>query len=121
MYLLIDECCAKCLARHAAALGHVAQLSRDIGSLGLGASDRDIFDFARRNRAVIVTGNISDFVALGRRHSHPGMIFLPCVRPRVQTHLLRRALVDVAEAVYSGMLDNMFLDVSAEGRVIGFR
>jgi predicted nuclease of predicted toxin-antitoxin system len=75
MYLLIDECCGKALVSISHRLGHTAQRTREIGELGSGADDRRIFEFARRNGAVFVTINRTDYVALAAYgRPHPGAI-----------------------------------------------
>lgn len=80
MYLLIDECCADGLATVARKAGHTAQLTKQVGELGRGATDEDIFAFARRHDAVLVTINAADFRDLARHRSHAGVVLLPSVR-----------------------------------------
>jgi predicted nuclease of predicted toxin-antitoxin system len=80
MYLLIDECCGEALVSISHRLGHTAQRTREIGELGSGADDRRIFEFARRNGAVFVTINRTDYVTLAAYgRPHPGVIILPPV------------------------------------------
>lgn len=93
MYLLIDECCGKSLVGVAEAAGHRAQRTVEVAALGRGAADVDIFAFARRHDAVLVTINQGDFVSLATRVSdHPGLILLPSVRGQTLGRMLRIAL-----------------------------
>ena len=77
MYLLFDECCATALVKFAEALGHTAQRSVDVAGLGRGASDDDVFAFARQGGAIVVTVNRSDFVVLAAVQDHPGVLLIP--------------------------------------------
>lgn len=78
MFLLLDECCAKSLIRVAEQEGHTAQRTTDVGELGPAATDHDIFLFARRSGAVLVTINAGDFLRLSKPHSdHCGLLLLP--------------------------------------------
>jgi predicted nuclease of predicted toxin-antitoxin system len=120
MYLLIDECCGKALVAVAHRLGHTAQRSRDVAALGSGADDRTIFEFARRNEAVFVTINRTDYVALAAYgRNHPGVIVLPSVAGRELARLFR-IVVPVAETVFhSG--GNMFVEIDARRRITSYR
>ena len=120
MYLLIDECCAKCLVRCCEQLGHTAQRTVNVRVLGKGATDSEIFDFCVRNEAVLVTENARDFIVLGRRRKHPGMIFVPAVQPREQASLLRVALREVASKVFNDHFSNIFIEATEDGRVVSF-
>ena len=120
MYLLIDECCGKALVSISHRLGHTAQRTREIGELGSGADDRRIFEFARRNGAVFVTINRTDYVTLAAYgRPHPGVIILPSVAGRELARLFRRVL-PVAERVF-GSGESMFVEIDARERITSFR
>jgi predicted nuclease of predicted toxin-antitoxin system len=120
MYLLIDECCGKALVGVAHRLGHTAQRTREVAVLGGGADDRTIFDFARRNEAVFVTINRTDYVALaGHGRPHPGVIILPSVAGRELARLYR-CVLPVAERVFARS-ENMFVEIDRRGRITSFR
>ena len=118
MYLLIDECCGKSLVTAAESLGHTAQRTRDVATLGPGAADRDIFAFARANGAVFV--NRGDFLDLARhgRDPHPGVIVLPSVRGHELARLFRTVL-PVAERIMA-KTSSMFVEIEPRGRVSSF-
>ncbi len=120
MFLLVDECCAKCLVRSCITLGHTAQRTVHVRGLGTGAPDHAIYTFAATGSAVIVTENIRDFVALGRKNGHPGMIFLPSVRPRVQARILRDVIRLVAMPVFKGTFPGRFIEAASDGRIVSF-
>jgi predicted nuclease of predicted toxin-antitoxin system len=120
MYLLIDECCGKVLVSIAEALGHTAQLTKQVAGLGRGAEDRIIFDFARRHDAIFVTINRGDFIALASHgREHPGVIVLPSVMGRELGRLFR-AVLPVAERVFQ-RAPNMFVEIDERGRVISWQ
>jgi predicted nuclease of predicted toxin-antitoxin system len=120
MYLLIDECCGKALVTVAHRLGHTAQRTREVAVLGSGADDRLIFDFARRNEAVFVTINRTDYVALAAYgRPHPGVIVLPSAAGRELARLFRRVL-PVAERIFA-RAENMFVEIDRRGRITSFR
>jgi predicted nuclease of predicted toxin-antitoxin system len=121
MYLLVDECCPKCLLRCCSALGHTAQRSVEVHALGKGASDLEIFRFAVRNGAVLVTENNEDFIALGRGRRHPGMILLPAVKPRAQARLLRDIITKVAMPIFHGSFPSRFIEGLSDGSIVSFR
>jgi predicted nuclease of predicted toxin-antitoxin system len=118
MYLLIDECCGKALVRVAEAAGHTAQRTRDIGQLGQGATDRDIFDFACRNGAVIVTSNHRDFEALAAEQAHPGMIFVPQTLGSELARLFRDVLPTAEQVIASG--SGQIVEIEEDGRIVSF-
>jgi len=97
MYLLIDECCGKKLKPLAEDQGHAAQRSIEVGELGQGASDADIFTFAAAKGAVVVTINQGDFLALAEQaNSRPGLLFLPSLRGAELAKLFKTALPALA-------------------------
>jgi len=87
MYLLIDECCGKRLKPLAEDEGHAAQRSIEVGELGRGASDADIFAFAAAKGAVVVTINQGDFLALAKHAT-----LRPSLRGGELARLFRAAL-----------------------------
>lgn len=116
MYLIIDECCGKKLREVAANLGHAAQRSIEIEQLGRGAADADIFAFAVVNRAVVVTINQGDFLALAKQSSaRPGLILLPSLPGSELAKLFRATLPELA-AAFSVAADAM-MQVSADGKI----
>ncbi|MGC2201718.1 MAG: DUF5615 family PIN-like protein [Stellaceae bacterium] len=116
MYLLVDECCGKSLVAVAQREGHVAQRSIEIGELGRGASDANIFAFARANGAVIVTINQGDFIDLAARASdRPGIILLPPARGLVLAKLFGTALR--AAAVVFEAHPNALVQIGAAGQI----
>lgn len=120
MYLLIDECCGKALVKVAEEAGHTAQRTREVGNLGPGAADRDIFDFALATGAVFVTINRADFVdlaAYGREH--PGVIVLPSVLSQDLVRLFRMVM-PVAERVVDANR-SMFVEIDAAGLIRSFQ
>lgn len=97
MFLLIDECCAQALAAAADGLGHAAQRTVEAPELGRAASDADIFGYAARAGAVVVTVNQGDFIRLAERFTPScGLILMPALRGRDQVRLFRAALGEVA-------------------------
>lgn len=63
------------------------QRSVDAAALGRGATDEEVFAFARQSGAVMVTVNRSDFIDIAASHSHPGVLLIPSLpnkrlRPR---------------------------------------
>jgi predicted nuclease of predicted toxin-antitoxin system len=117
MFLLLDENIAACAA--AGGTLYTAQRSVEIRALGRGASDPDIYDFARQHNAVLVTQNRDDFAALAIRHGPVPVIVLPSVAPRMQ-HAMLRHVVPIAEAVFASDADR-FVEVFSDGRVESFR
>ena len=120
MYLLVDECCAKSLVQCCEDLGHVAQRSIHVQGLGVGASDSAIFTFVLENKAILITENITDFMALGRGQPHAGMIFLPSVRPTAQRRLLREIIERVAMPIFGGVFPGRFIQAEPNGIIISF-
>lgn len=119
MYLLIDECCGKALVRVAEDLGHTAQRTRDIAELGQGAADWEIFRFARKAGAILVTANCRDFEALASHEApHPGMIFVPPILGGELARLFRIA-VPIAETIFDGS-ENQVVEVQESGRIFSF-
>jgi predicted nuclease of predicted toxin-antitoxin system len=120
MYLLIDECCGKALVTVAHRLGHTAQRTSNVRVLGRGAEDRTIFAFARRQGAVFVTINRTDYVALAAYGPpHPGVILLPSVAGRELARLFRIVLPVAERVIESG--ENMFVEIDARAGVTSFR
>ena len=120
MYLLIDECCGKALVKAAEEFGHTAQRTREVVSLGPGAADRDIFEFARATGAVFVTINRADFVdlaAYGREH--PGVIVLPSVLGQDLVRLFRMVLPSAERVTDANR--SMFVEIDAAGHKQSFR
>ncbi|SFL80889.1 DUF5615 family PIN-like protein [Methylobacterium pseudosasicola] len=100
MYLLLDECCPKSLVGIADGLGHTAQRTLAIAELGRQATDAAIFAFACEARAVVVTVNAGDFLALAARvPDHPGLILLPSSPPGETGRLFRKALRAAEDAL----------------------
>lgn len=121
MYLLIDECCGKGLVSVAESLGHTAQRTREIGALGPGAPDRDIFAFARASGAVFVTINRADFADLARYgpEPHPGVIVLPSALGQELARLFR-AVLPVAERAVTATA-GLFVEIDRRGRITTYR
>ncbi len=119
MYLLIDECCGKALVRVAEAAGHTAQRTREIHELGQGATDRDIFDFACRNGAVVVTSNHRDFEALASGQVHPGLIFVPQTIGSELSRLFKEVLPIADKVIGSGA--GQMVEIEEDGRIVSFR
>lgn len=120
MYLLIDECCGKALLKAAEELGHTAQRTREVVSLGPGAADRDIFELAREAGAVFVTINRADFVdlaAYGREH--PGVIVLPSVLGQDLVRLFRMVLPNTERVMDANR--SMFVEIDAGGKMKSFQ
>lgn len=93
MYLLLDECCGKRLKPLAEDEGHAAQRSIEVGELGQGASDADIFAFAAAKGAVVVTINQGDFLVLAQHATlRPGLLLLPSLRGSELAKLFKAAL-----------------------------
>ena len=100
MYLLLDECCPKSLVGIADGHGHTAQRTLAIAALGRQATDAAIFAFAREVRAVVVTVNAGDFLALAARApDHPGLILLPSLPPGETGLLFKKAIRAADEAL----------------------
>jgi|GEM_PF-2482149 len=118
MYLLLDECCGKALVRFAEALGHTAQRSVDAGALGMGATDEEVFAFARQAGAVVVTINRADFIDIAARHSHPGILLIPSL-PNRQLRPLFEALLKTAESLLAAQ-SSLFIEVDANGAITSF-
>lgn len=118
MYLLLDECCGKALVRVAEALGHTAQRSINAQPLGRGASDDDVFAFAARVSAVLVTVNKADFIEIAAARSHGGILLIPSL-PNRQLRPLFEALLAAAEPLLSAQ-PSLFVEVDASGTVTSF-
>jgi predicted nuclease of predicted toxin-antitoxin system len=119
MYLLIDECCGKGLVAVAERLGHTAQRTIAVGALGPQASDPEIFEFARRTQAVIVTANRLDFLRLAvRSQAHSGVILLPSLPSASLRRLFERALV-VGETLFE--TPNLLVEAKANGEISSFQ
>jgi predicted nuclease of predicted toxin-antitoxin system len=120
MFLLIDECCSKGLVGVAEKLGHAAQLTREVRSLGKQASDADIHAFAKRNEAIVVTANAVDFMDLaGAGKGHPGMILLPSTPAKKAAALFKKVL-PVAEKVFASQ-QSMFVEIDEDGTITSFQ
>ena len=120
MFLLLDECVARSLQATAEALGHTAQRSIDVASLGKGATDRDIFDFACCFGAVVVTINRTDFIALAARvRQRPGVILIPSLQIATLKPLFT-AVLSAAQPLLSES-DNLFVEIDAAGAITSFR
>ncbi|KAF0180257.1 MAG: hypothetical protein FD124_1153 [Alphaproteobacteria bacterium] len=120
MFLLIDECCAKSLVIIAGSLGHTAQRTIHIVGLGQAASDDDIYKFAVKNDAIVVTANGSDFVALaGAGRGHPGMILMPNVIGQAAAKLFRQVL-PIAETFFADG-PNMIVEIDGAGVIRSFQ
>lgn len=116
MYLVIDECCGKKLKPVAEDQGHAAQRSIEIGQLGQGAADADIFAFAAENRAVVVTINQGDFLALARQSiSRPGLILMPSLRGFELAKLFKATLPRLAAAF--SVADDAIMQVGPDGTI----
>lgn len=120
MYLLIDECCPKCLVRQSQKAGHIAQRTVNVPALGKGASDAEIFRFARHADAVLITHNQIHFEMLAAGKSHPGVIVLPVEAPRLQARLLRRIL-QLIDGPPPFAIKNRFVSIETSGRIISYR
>jgi predicted nuclease of predicted toxin-antitoxin system len=118
MYLLLDECCGKALARIAEAMGHTAQRSVDAAALGSGATDDEVFAFARQGGAVLVTVNRSDFINIAAGHSHAGVLLIPSL-PNRQLRPLFEALLATAEPLLAAQ-GNLFVEVDTRGAITSF-
>jgi predicted nuclease of predicted toxin-antitoxin system len=119
MYLLFDECCGKALVKIAEDHGHTAQRTSEVAMLGRGAADNDIFDFARRQGAVLVTVNRGDFISLaGLGLQHPGVILIPSL-PTAKLRPLFLAVVAAAEAIFD-QGQNQFVEVDTHGAITSF-
>jgi predicted nuclease of predicted toxin-antitoxin system len=119
MYLLLDECCGKSLVQVAEDVGHTAQRTVEVAVLGRGAPDNDIFDFARRKGAVLVTVNRGDFISLARLgREHPGVILIPSL-PAAKLRPLFLAVVSAAAAICA-QGPNQFVEVDADGVITSF-
>ena len=117
MYLVIDECCGKKLKQVADDQGHAAQRSIEIRPLGRGAADADIFAFAVDNRAVVVTINQGDFLALARQPNspRPGLILLPSLRGSELAKLFKATLPRLAAAFSDA--DDSIMQVGTDGTI----
>jgi predicted nuclease of predicted toxin-antitoxin system len=119
MFLLLDECCAKSLVQAAERAGHTAQRTVEVTVLGRGAADHDIFDFARREGAVLVTVNRGDFISLANLgRPHPGVILIPSL-PAAKLRPLFLAVVSAAEAIVMRAA-NQFVEVDVKGAITSF-
>ena len=117
MFLLLDENIAKCLLRGDTL--YTAQRSVEVLVLGRGATDLELYAFARETGAILVTQDGGDFAAIGLRHGAIPVIVLPCVPPRTQRAMLLHVL-PIAEAVF---LEDpgQFVEVTGNGRVLSYR
>jgi predicted nuclease of predicted toxin-antitoxin system len=116
VYLVIDECCGKKLGPIAEGHGHVAQRSVEVAQLGPGASDADIFAFAKANGAVVVTINQGDFLALAKRTDRrPGLILLPPLRGAELARLFRTTLSALA-AIFEGA-EGVIVQIGVDGEI----
>jgi predicted nuclease of predicted toxin-antitoxin system len=119
MFLLLDECCGKALVQIAEDRGHTAQRTVEVALLGRGAPDNEIFDFARRQGAVLVTVNRGDFISLaGLGRQHPGVILIPSL-PTAKLRPLFLAVVAAAEVIFA-QGQNQFVEVDAHGAITSF-
>jgi predicted nuclease of predicted toxin-antitoxin system len=119
MYLLLDECCGKSLIQVAAGAGHTAQRTVEVAVLGRGAPDNDIFDFARREDAILVTVNRGDFISLAQLgRQHPGVILIPSLpSAALKPHFIN--VLAAAEALFA-QGPNRFVEVDANGVLTSF-
>lgn len=119
MFHLIDECCGKGLVGVAESEGHVAQRTVDIEALRRGATDAEIFAFARQHGACVVTINQADFLQLSDSPPHDvALILLPSVRAPELAKLFRLALRALAAMAPSA---SRILQVTADGLVTALR
>jgi predicted nuclease of predicted toxin-antitoxin system len=119
MYLLLDECCGKSLIQVAAVAGHTAQRTVEVAVLGRGAPDNDIFDFARRQGAILVTVNRGDFISLAQLgRQHPGVILIPSL-PAAELKPLFISVLAAAETLFA-QRPNCFVEVDANGAITSF-
>jgi predicted nuclease of predicted toxin-antitoxin system len=98
---------------------YTAQRSVEVRDLGRGATDPDIYDFAKRQNALLVTRNRDDFAALVLRRGPIPVIVLPSVPPRTQ-HAMLRYVVPIADRVFASEPGN-FVEVSPSGFVESYR
>jgi predicted nuclease of predicted toxin-antitoxin system len=116
MYLLLDECCGKALVAVAERAGHTAQRTVEVASLGRGASDAAIFDFAVQVGAVVVTANRGDFIALaGRARRHAGVILIPSL-PAARLRPLFEAVLAAVEPLLAAD-PNTIVEIDPSGRI----
>ena len=119
MYLLLDECCGKALAHKAEALGHTAQRSVDVHVLGRGASDPEVFDFARQAGAILVTVNRGDFIALaGQQPGHAGILLIPSVPNRLLLPMFERLLLTAGPLLETN--PGLVVESDAAGAITSF-
>ena len=119
MYLLLDECCGKALGRLAESLGHTAQRSVDVQVLGRGASDAQLFDFASKAGAVLVTVNRADFIALAATSgSHPGVLLIPSL-PSAELRPHFEKLLKTAEPLLAAT-PGLCVEVEENGAITSF-
>jgi predicted nuclease of predicted toxin-antitoxin system len=119
MFLLLDECCGKALVQIAEDGGHTAQRTVEVAVLGRGAPDSEIFDFARRQGAVLVTVNRGDFISLaGLGRQHPGVILIPSL-PMAKLRPLFVAVVAAAEVIFA-QGQNQFVEMDTHGAITSF-
>jgi predicted nuclease of predicted toxin-antitoxin system len=119
MYLLLDECCGKSLIQLAEGVGHTAQRTVEVAVLGRGAPDNDIFEFARRQDAVLVTVNRGDFISLaGLGREHPGVILIPSL-PATKLRPLFLAVVSAAAEIFP-QGPNRFVEIDVDGAITSF-
>ena len=101
MRFLVDEQLPSALARWIAARGHEAEHVFDVG-LG-GAGDVEIWRYAKRANAVILTKD-QDFVALARMDTSVGIVWLRSGNlPRRELLVqMERSFNDICDALASG-------------------
>ncbi len=117
MFLLLDENIAKCLADGETL--YTAQRSVETLLLGRGATDVELYAFARDTGAVLVTQDGDDFAALALKHGMIPVIVLPCVAPRTQ-HAMLRHVLPIAEEVWADDPER-FVEVTTAGKVVSYR
>jgi predicted nuclease of predicted toxin-antitoxin system len=97
----------------------MAQRTRDVAILGQGASDLEIFDFARAAGAVIVTANHCDFEALAvAKGSHPGLIFVPTMIGSALAALFKAGLSTAEEVIAKA--GGQIVGRQANGKIISY-
>jgi predicted nuclease of predicted toxin-antitoxin system len=117
MKFLIDECLCTDLVSVAQHGGHEAHHVAHVGKAGW--KDWNVAALARRDDAVLVTNNASDFRKIyAKEPLHAGLvIIIPNVTRRVQCQLFSAALDRLAE---EGEPINRVLEVDLDGTDVTF-
>ena len=112
--LLLDENISPAIAHTLCTEDSVDACSiRDRGKLGIG--DEEVLDFAFSEDRILVTANVSDFVALAQvRELHAGIILIDdgCLERPVQLQIIRQAIAMISA---HGDLINQALRVAIGG------